>query len=254
MHLLVASPTSAQKLQSAVAQLGHVCDEATSLRETAQIAQHSGPFDAVVLQVTDAVAEALPVLRAIRSRGLSLPVVIVCGKLRVEEEQEAFSLGADDVLTTPISVQLLIVRLRAIQRRTFGHTTALLRCGNVELDQSRREVSVDSIPARLTTREFDVLEALMLRRNVLLTKEQFMSRSYNEGEDANPRILDVFVCKMRRKLAAAGAAEIVRTVWGSGYTLREPSEAEVAMARQNLRAGKSRQPRAHLVPVSALAA
>ncbi|MFC0386648.1 response regulator transcription factor [Muricoccus vinaceus] len=246
MRILIASTADAQKLCNSVSQLGHICDEVTPFREAPEVAVFDGSYDAVLLQAAGSITEALPVIREIRARGLSVPVVILCGKLRMEEEQEAFNLGADDVLTTPISLQLVVVRLQAIQRRILGHKTAVLGCGNVTLDQSCRRVAVDGNAVRLTTREFDVLETLMLRRGVLLTKELFMSRAYNENDGPNARILDVFVCKLRRKLAAAGAAEIVRTVWGSGYSLREPSEAEVALARQHLSTGKPRKQRAHL--------
>jgi two-component system cell cycle response regulator CtrA len=254
MHILVASPADAQKLRSALVRLGHSCEEATPYCETPEVAQFSGPYDAVVLQMTDTMSDAFPVLREIRGRGLAIPVVILCNKLRMEDEQEAFNLGADDVLTTPISLQLLVVRLQAIQRRILGHSTAILRCGNVALNQSRREVAVDGTHVRITAREFDVLEMLMLRRGMLLTKDLFMSRAYNESDGPNVRILDVFVCKLRRKLAAAGAAEIVRTVWGSGYMLREPSEAEIAMARSRLSSGKPRKQRAHLALAPVFAA
>jgi two-component system cell cycle response regulator CtrA len=246
MRILVASPADAQKLRSAMAKLGHVCDEASPFVDTPEVAQYSGPYDAVVLQLTGNMAAALPVIREIRSRGLSMPLVILCGKLRPEDEEEAFKFGADDVLSTPISLQLLVVRLQAIQRRILGHSTAFLRCANVTLDQSLREVTVDESPVRLTAREFDVLETLMLRRGMLLTKELFMNRAYNENDGPNARILDVFVCKLRRKLAAAGAADIVRTVWGSGYMLREPSEDEITTARHNVCKSTPRKQHVHL--------
>jgi two-component system cell cycle response regulator CtrA len=86
---------------------------------------------------------------------------------------------------------------------------------------------------------------------VLLTKEQFMTRLYS-AEDDSPenRILDVFVCKLRRKLAAAGAAEIVRTAWGRGYLLEEPTAEAISAARARFAAGQPRAPRAHLSPVA----
>ncbi|MFC4169527.1 response regulator transcription factor [Teichococcus aestuarii] len=248
---LLASP---QGLHRDLTRLGHVCDVATPFCETASIAQFSGPYDAIVLQANDNAAEAIAVLREIRGRGLRVPVVILASRLRVEEEQAAFNHGADDVLTMPVSTQLLVVRLQAIQRRVLGHASAVLNCGNVTLDQAQRHVMVDGRHVRLTAREFEVLETLMLRPGMLLTKEQFMSRAYGLNEGPNVRVLDVFVCKLRRKLAAAGAAEIVRTVWGSGYVLREPAEADVAQARQRFFAGQPRQRRAHLLPEAFAAA
>ncbi|MDQ1079544.1 two-component system cell cycle response regulator CtrA [Pseudoroseomonas cervicalis] len=247
MHILLASTMGQNpELHRSLSQDGHGCDLAEPFVEAPSIAQHSGPYDVVVLDVADARLQAFAALREIRRRGLRMPVVIITNPISVEDEQTALNIGADDVLIRPVRAPVLIARMQAILRRGLGHTSSQLTCGNVVLDQARRTVSVDGRHVRITCREFDVLEMLMLRRGVLLTKEQFMSRAYGVEDGPDQRILDVFVCKLRRKLAAAGSAEIVRTIWGRGYVLEEPSAAELAAARARFQNGQPRMRRAHL--------
>ena len=145
--------------------------------------------------------------------------------------------GADDVLAGPVAPDLLGARLRAVHRRMLGHASAKLTCGNVVLDQALRRVTVDDRPVNLTLREIQILESLMLRRRMVLSKENLISRLYLDGFRPGVRVIDVFVCKLRRKLAAAGAPEIVQTVRGFGYTLEDPAPSAIAAARARLVAG-----------------
>jgi two-component system cell cycle response regulator CtrA len=242
-------------------ELGHavrLVEQAEPFEELPAIAAHNGPFDVVVLDVASCRDQALPVLRDIRRRGLRLPVLILASRLPQEEEQDALHAGADDVIAKPVTPGLRVARLHALVRRALGHGSALISCGNVTLDQARQIVGVDGRPVPLTPREFELLETLMLRRGMVLAKEQLMSRLYGDEDAPEPRILDVFVCKLRRKLAAVGAAEILRTVWGRGYVAEEPGQIAVAAARARFANGQPRVRRAHLalagaVPVQASA-
>ncbi|WP_270935915.1 response regulator transcription factor [Falsiroseomonas oryzae] len=225
---------------------GHVVETAQPFADLPAIAQHNGPFDAAVISVTHCRTQALPLVREIRRRGLRIPVLVLASRLDPDTEQEALHAGADDVLAGPVVTPVLVARLQGLVRRAYGHISAVVTCGNVELDQGCHEVRVDGRRVRVTRREFAVLEMLMLRRGLLLTKEHFMSRLYGAEDGPDQRILDVFVCKLRHKLAAAGAAEIVRTVWGRGYVAEEPGPAALAAARDRFAAGKPRAPRAHL--------
>lgn len=247
MYILLASTQGGDvALRDRLVQNGHGCDLAEPFAETAAIAQHSGPYDMVLLDVADMRLQAFAVLREMRRRGVRTPVIVISPGASPEEEKTALELGADDVLSRPLHVAVLQARMQAILRRGLGHASSQLRCGNVVLDQARRTVAVEDRTVRITCREFDVLEMLMLRPGVLLTKDHFMSRAYGMEEGPDQRILDVFICKLRRKLAIAGSAEIVRTVWGRGYVLEEPSEADLAAARERFQAAKPRVRRAHL--------
>jgi len=247
MYILLASLCgNNSRLRDSLLQKGHGCDLAAPFNEVAAIAQHSGPYDVVLLEAAEIGPQVLSLLRDMRCRGLRVPVILLAAALTPERELEALELGADDVLASPVHLPLLQARMQAILRRGLGHVTAELRCGNVVLNQARRTVAVDGRPVRVTCREFDVLEMLMLRPGTLLTKEHFMARSYGAEDGPDQRILDVFICKLRRKLAAAGSAEIVRTIWGRGYALEEPNEEALEKARERHRAPRPSVRRAHL--------
>jgi two-component system cell cycle response regulator CtrA len=229
---------------------GHIVDLASPFDDLPSAALHSGPYDVVVIAVSDARTQAMPALRELRRCGVRQPVLVVTARASAEDEGALLNLGADDVMTGPVSACVLVARLRASMRRALGHASPVLVCGNVALDQVRQTVSVDGRPAGITRREFEVLEVLMLRRGTLLTKEQVMARLYaDEDEAPDARIVDVFVCKLRRKLAAAGAAEIVRTAWGRGYIVEDPGPGAIAAARARHAAGLPRARRAHLLPM-----
>ncbi|NKC29483.1 response regulator transcription factor [Falsiroseomonas selenitidurans] len=198
------------------------------LEQVAPAALRRGPFDAIVLAGGAAPDGAMAALRDIRRQGLGVPVLLLAPR---QDADEAFEQGADEVVAAPAIPAVILARLHAMVRRIAGHAGAPLVCGNVALDRARQSVAVDGRPVAVTTREFEVLEALLSRRSALLSKERFMNRLYGEAEGPDQRIIDVFICKLRRKLAAAGAAEIVRTVWGLGYMAEDPGPAAVFAAR-----------------------
>jgi two-component system cell cycle response regulator CtrA len=235
MRILLASATPDRiPLMRALSAQGMLCDLADRFDEVPSILQHSGPYDAAVLDVGRPGAEAHGVLRAIRNRGLKLPAVVICGPLSVEEEVGTLHAGADDVLIRPVRIPVLHGRLQVMLRRCLGHASSRLTCGNVTLDQAEQDVRVNDRQVRLTRREFEVLEMLMLRPGVLLAKEHLMTKLYGGEDGPDQKIVDVFVCKLRRKLAAASAADMIRTVWGRGYVLSEPAPDVVAAARAGL--------------------
>ena len=229
---------------------GFIFDLADPLHELGEIARLCGPYDAVVIDVADE-SVARPLLRDLRATGTALPSLVLLRTCTEQSQKILLDNGADDVLAGPVAPDLLGARLRAVQRRMLGHASAKLTCGNVVLDQALRRVTVDDRPVNLTLREIQILESLMLRRRMVLSKENFISRLYPDGDSPGARVIDVFVCKLRRKLAAAGAPEIVHTVWGFGYTLEDPAPSAIAAARARLAAGVPRQRRAHLRQVVA---
>lgn len=227
-----------------------VIDFADPVNELAEIARFCGPYDAVVIDVGDE-ASANRLLRDLRIGGIASASLVLLRSCIPQSQKMLLDNGADDVLVGPVVPELLEARLRAIHRRTLGHASARITCGNVVLDQGLRRVTVDDRPVSLTMREIQVLEALMLRRRMVLSKQDFIHRLYPDGDSPGMRVIDVFVCKLRRKLAAAGAPEIVQTVWGFGYMLDDPSPAAIAAARARVAAGLQRQRRAHLRQVVA---
>ena len=212
---------------------GVLCDRADTIGDLPSVVALSGPYDLVVLQVSAPLRNAQAAMRDLRRRGMTLPAVIVCAGPGAPDEEEAMlHAGADDVVFHPFRLSVLHARMQALARRARGFSCAELVSGNVVLDQEQHAVMVDGARVNLTAREFDFLETLMLHKGVLLTKERFMTSLYADSEAPDSKIVDVFVCKLRRKLAAAGAAEIIRTGWGRGSVVFEPTETAIAAARQ----------------------
>jgi two-component system, cell cycle response regulator CtrA len=230
--LVLSTPSPSDRLLAGLRSEGLVCDTARDFDDLSSAIALSGPYDLVVLDLVSLDAAAHRAVRALRRGGSALPVLVVCARLEPSEEEAALHSGADDVLRHPLSLPVLHARIQALVRRARGYASARLVCGNVTLDQELHAVLVDGRRVPLTGREYDFLQVMMLHKGVLLTKERFLSGLYADAEEApNLKIVDVFVCKLRRKLAAFGAAEMIRTVWGRGHVLFDPSPSAVAEAR-----------------------
>jgi two-component system, cell cycle response regulator CtrA len=233
MRVLVLSPNApSDHLLVGLRSEGLVCDTASDLDDLPSALALSGPYDVVVLDLVSLDSAAHRAVRALRRSGSAHPVLAVCARLEPNQEKAALHAGVDDVVQHPLNLPVLHARIQALVRRARGYASARLVCGNVTLDQELHAVLVDGRRAPLTGREYDFLQVMMLHKGVLLTKERFMSGLYADVEEApDLKIVDVFVCKLRRKLAACGAAEMIRTVWGRGHVLFDPSPAAVAAAR-----------------------
>ncbi|RYY05336.1 MAG: response regulator transcription factor [Alphaproteobacteria bacterium] len=129
--------------------------------------------------------------------------------------------GADDVVEPEMDRVELIARIRAVVRRSRGFSQSLLRVGDLTLDVDQHEVTANGVRVPFTPREFAILELLVLRRNVIMTKEVILSHLYGGIDEPEIKIIDVFICKIRNKLAKAGLPGIISTVWGRGYTVKD---------------------------------
>jgi two-component system cell cycle response regulator CtrA len=221
-------------LEAGFADQGILVDRAEEMDDLSSILSLSGPYDLVVIQAGNPLRGVQSALRDLRRRGHTLPVIVLStAAAGPEEEEGVLHAGADDVVFQPFRLSVLHARMQAMSRRARGYASSHLSCGNVVLDQEQNRVTVDGRRVALTAREYDFLETMMLHKGVLMTKERFMSSLYADQEAPDSRIVDVFVCKLRRKLAGCGAAEMIRTVWGRGYVLFEPAAAAVAQARES---------------------
>ena len=169
------------------------------------------------------------VLRALRAAGVNTPVLILSGLNGTANKVRGFEFGADDYLTKPFHKDELLARVHAVVRRSQGLAETVVRCGDlvVNVDAKRAEVAGQPIP--LTGKEYAVLELLALRQGMTVTKDMFLSHLYGGRDEPELKIIDVFLCKLRKKLAAAsGGADYIETVWGRGYMLREPQRLREA--------------------------
>jgi two-component system cell cycle response regulator CtrA len=208
-----------------------VVDHADTGEEALELVRHY-EYDMVVLDLMLPDIEGYEVVRRMRQARNNTPVLVLSGLSRPEAKVKALGMGADDFMTKPFDRAELLARVQAVIRRSKGFSQPTLRLGPVELSLDRREVTVHGHAVHLTGKEYAILELLVLRKGMVLTKEAFLNHLYGGMDEPEMKIIDVFVCKLRKKLALAGAGNVIGTVWGRGYTIREPAEhATTAAAR-----------------------
>jgi len=163
------------------------------------------------------------VLRQLRLARVNTPILILSGADDTESKLKGFGFGADDYLTKPFHREELVARIHAIIRRSKGHAQSVIRTGRVAVNLDDKTVDVDSKPVHLTGKEYQMLELLSLRKGTTLTKEMFLNHLYGGMDEPELKIIDVFICKLRKKLSqATGGENYIETVWGRGYVLRDP--------------------------------
>lgn len=202
-----------------------IAETASSGEEGLELLRHYD-FDVVVAELGLPDMDAVELLRRLRAANIDAPVLILVGSARPDLRVKLFSAGADDVVAKPFEKDELVARLRAILRRYRGFSDACLSVGPLSIRQDRREVSVHGNEVKLTGKEYAILELLVMRKGTVLTKDAFLNHLYGGMDEPEAKIIDVFVCKLRKKLASSGAKNVIVTVWGRGYMLRDPGRTE----------------------------
>jgi two-component system cell cycle response regulator CtrA len=201
---------------------GAVIDQIDNGEEALELIRHYD-YDIVVLDLDLPDMEGYEVVRRMRASRKDTPVLILSGNTKPQAKVKGFGIGADDFITKPFDQAELLARVQAIIRRSKGFSQPSLRIGNVQLNLDSREVLVGTNPVHLTGKEYAILELMVLRKGMVLTKEAFLNHLYGGMDEPEQKIIDVFVCKLRKKLAQAGAENLIGTIWGRGYLVREPS-------------------------------
>jgi two-component system, cell cycle response regulator CtrA len=182
-------------------------------------------YDLILLDLMLPDVDGYEVIRRMRLAQAAVPLLVLSGLSRPNVRVRALGMGADDFMTKPFDKGELIARIRAIVRRSTAPRQATLQVGLVSLNLNSRGVTVAGTDVRLTGKEFAILELLVLRKGLTLSKEALLTQLYRGTDEPEMKIIDVFVCKLRKKLALAGAPDLVRTVWGLGYTIPDPRPA-----------------------------
>ena len=189
-------------------------------------------YDIIVLDLMLPDMDGYEVLRRLRSAKVTTPILILSGLTEMDHKLKGLGFGADDYLTKPFDKRELMARIHAIVRRSKGHSDSVISTGRMTVNLGTRTVEVDGQPLHLTGKEYGILELLSLRKGTTLTKEMFLNHLYGGMDEPELKIIDVFVCKLRKKLAAATDGEnYIETVWGRGYVLRDPHGDEVMPPR-----------------------
>lgn len=162
-------------------------------------------------------------IRQLRRSRVSTPIMVLSSRTDSQTKVAAFSAGADDYVTKPFDISEAQARIQALTRRAYGISEPRLRVGPLELDLESRMVSVNGHFLHLTSKEYAILELLLLRKGAVLTKDMFLNHLYGGIDEPEMKIIDVFICKLRRKLQRFGAEHMITTVWGRGYILQDPA-------------------------------
>ncbi|MDQ2103509.1 response regulator transcription factor CtrA [Azospirillum isscasi] len=189
-------------------------------------------YDIIILDLMLPDIDGYEVLRRLRAARVTTPILILSGLSELDHKIKGLGFGADDYLTKPFDKRELIARIQAIVRRSKGHSDSIIRTGRLTVNLDTRTVEVDNQPLHLTGKEYGILELLSLRKGTTLTKEMFLNHLYGGMDEPELKIIDVFVCKLRKKLAAATQGDnYIETVWGRGYVLRDPHEDAAPLPR-----------------------
>ena len=185
-------------------------------------------YDLILLDLDLPDMDGHEVLRQLRLARIETPILILTGTDDTESKIKGFGFGADDYLTKPFHREELVARIHAIIRRSKGHAQSLIHTGKVTVNLDAKTVEVDSKTVHLTGKEYQMLELLSLRKGTTLTKEMFLNHLYGGMDEPELKIIDVFICKLRKKLSiATGGDNYIETVWGRGYVLRDPAPVEL---------------------------
>ncbi len=182
-------------------------------------------YDIILLDLNLPDMTGFDVLKSLRVSKVNTPILILTGQGDIETKVRGLGFGADDYMTKPFHKDELVARIHAIVRRSKGHSQSVITTGKLIVNLDAKTVEVAGLRVHLTGKEYQMLELLSLRKGTTLTKEMFLNHLYGGMDEPELKIIDVFICKLRKKLAAATVGEhYIETVWGRGYVLRDPQE------------------------------
>jgi two-component system cell cycle response regulator CtrA len=186
-------------------------------------------YDIILLDLNLPDMSGTEVLKRLRSARVATPVVVLTGIGELGSKVAALSVGADDYLTKPFHRDELVARIQAVVRRSKGHSQSIIRTGRLAVNLDAKTVDVDGARVHLTGKEYEIIELMSLRKGMTITKDTFLNHLYGGMDEPDVKIIDVFICKLRKKLSlACGGKSYIETMWGRGYVLREAPELALA--------------------------
>ena len=188
-------------------------------------------YDIILLDLNLPDMLGFEVLRGLRRSRIHTPILILTGLAGIEDKVKGFGFGADDYMTKPFHKDELVARIQAIVRRCKGHAQSVVQSGDLLVNLDTKMVEVNGTRVHLTSTEYRMLELLSLRKGMTLTKDLFLTHLYGGMDEPEMKIIDVFMCKLRKKLAiASGGKDYIETIWGRGYTLRNSADEAAAVS------------------------
>lgn len=182
-------------------------------------------YDIILLDLNLPDMPGFDVLKTLRLAKVNTPIFILSGTSDIDTKVRGLGTGADDYMTKPFHKDELVARIHAVVRRSKGHSQSVITTGDISVNLDAKTVEVADHRVHLTGKEYQMLELLSLRKGTTLTKEMFLNHLYGGMDEPELKIIDVFICKLRKKLASAtGGDHYIETVWGRGYVLRDPAK------------------------------
>jgi two-component system cell cycle response regulator CtrA len=180
-------------------------------------------YEAIILDLCLPDMRGDEMLKNLRMKNDQTPVLILSGEDAVESRISCLTRGADDYLIKPFNADELVARMHALVRRANGHAKNRIEFGDLVLDLQAKLFTIDNRPLDLTCKEYEMLELLCLRQGSVVSKENFLDHLYGGMDEPETKIIDVFICKLRKKIEQSGAAQsVIKTVWGRGYRIDKP--------------------------------
>ncbi|WP_249549058.1 response regulator transcription factor [Anaplasma phagocytophilum] len=215
----------AKAVEASLSAEGHFCETMASAQDCyGSIIPKNDDYDVVILDIHfPGKIDGYDILVKLRESGIRVPVLILSCISSVAHKVKGLYYGADDYITKPFHKSELLARIKAVVRRTRGHPESIVRVGNISINLDHKCVSCNGNIIHLTKKEYGMMELLSSRLGTVLTKEMFLSHLYRElDEPSDDKIIDVFMCKLRKKLKVANNGKnYIETVWGRGYVLKE---------------------------------
>lgn len=225
--LLIEDDPNVSKSVELMLQSANIVCDVTNLGEEGIEISKLYDYDIIILDLMLPDMDGFDVIKRLRNAAIKTPILILSGLSETEDKIKGFGIGADDYLTKPFNKNELVARLNAIVRRTRGHADATIKVGRLTINLQSHTADVDGENIPLTSKEYAILELLAMRKGSTLTKEMFLNHLYGGLDEPELKIIDVFVCKLRKKLAKAlGGESCIETIWGRGYVLRGPQSSD----------------------------
>ena len=182
-------------------------------------------YDIILLDLNLPDISGFEVLRSLRVSKVKTPILILSGLAGVDDKVKGLGFGADDYMTKPFHKDELVARTHAIVRRSKGYAESVIEIGDLVIKLDSKIVEINQARVHLTVKEYQILELLCLHKDRPMTKEMFLNHLYGGMDEPAVKIIDVFICKLRKKLAHASTGKnYIETIWGGGHVLREPTD------------------------------
>ncbi len=205
-----------EQLVSRLREQGFVVDAATDGEEGLYFGREY-PVDVAVIDLGLPKVDGIELIRRLRTGGRNFPILILTARSRWEEKVQGLEAGADDYLAKPFHIEELLARVRALLRRAAGLAQSAIQCGPVMLDTSSQEVLVDGRSLTLTAYEYRLLQYMMLNSGKVLSKAELTEHIYQEDDDRDSNVIEVFIGRLRRKLDPDNQIKPIETLRGRGY-------------------------------------